>query len=479
MSKDILIVDDEADIRKLVQGILEDEGYTTRLAANAAEAYKQIDVRPPSLIILDIWLQGSEQDGLQILESVKEKYPFIPIVMISGHGTIETAVSAIKKGAYDFVEKPFKSDRLLLMIHRALEAASLRRENETLRQRSEGPVSLIGESPVIQSLMQVIERAAPTNSRILLTGEAGSGKDVVARVIHRLSKRADKPFLVLNCATLRPEHLEAELFGSVASKDSEGEKIGVFEQAHEGTLLLDEVADMPLETQGKIVRALQEQRFQKVGDNKFIEVDVRILASSNRNLEQAIEVGDFRQDLYYRLNVVPIHLPALRERTQDVPALVRHFVSMLNKHSGLPLREFSESALAVMRAYSWPGNVRQLRNVVEWVLIMNASSGEAVQVEHLPPEITGKAMFASSDNFSSGDSHKSLMDLSLREAREEFEREYLQSQVNRFDGNISKTAQFVGMERSALHRKLKSLQILTSDKDVGADEVSDPKRKRA
>ena len=479
MSKEILIVDDEADIRKLVQGILEDEGYKTRLAANAAEAYKHVDERAPSLIVLDIWLQGSEHDGLQILETIKLKYPFIPVVMISGHGTIETAVSSIKKGAYDFIEKPFKSDRLLLMIHRALEAASLRRENEVLRQRTEGPVSLVGQSPVIQSLSQAVERAAPTNSRIFLTGEAGAGKDVAARVIHRLSKRADKPFLVLNCATLRPEHLESELFGSVAGKGAEDEKTGVFEQAHEGTLLLDEVADMPLETQGKIVRALQEQRFQKVGDNKFVEVDVRILASSNRNLEEAIAAGDFRQDLYYRLNVVPIRIPSLRERTQDIPALVEYFVKSLNKQSGLPLREFSESALAVMQSYAWPGNVRQLRNVVEWILIMNGQGTGALQVEHLPPEITGKAAFAASGTFSDGDSQRSLMDLSLREAREEFEREYLQSQVNRFDGNISKTAQFVGMERSALHRKLKSLEILAGDKDGGAEEAPDTKRRRA
>lgn len=473
MSAEILIVDDEADIRKLVQGILQDEGYQARLAANAAEAYKHIEAKVPSLVVLDIWLQGSEHDGMQILEKIKQQYPHMPVVMISGHGTIETAVAAIKKGAYDFIEKPFKSDRLLLMIQRALEAAGLRRENEALRKRTEGPVSLVGESPVAQNLLQLIERAAPTNSRILLTGDAGTGKDVAARVVHRLSKRADKPFMVLSCATLHPERLEAELFGTA------GEKVGVLEQAHEGTLLLDEVADMPLETQGKIVRVLQEQRFQKVGDDKFIEVDVRILASSNRNLEESIGNGDFRQDLYYRLNVVPIHIPPLKDRRQDIPALVNYFVDALNKNSGLPARNFSTEALAVMQGYDWPGNVRQLRNVVEWVLIMNGATAEQdVHAEHLPPEITGKGIFPGSAS-GGGESHRSLMDLSLRDAREAFEREYLQSQVSRFGGNISKTAQFVGMERSALHRKLKSLEILAGEKDSNEDESSDAKRKRA
>lgn len=479
MKSDILIVDDEADIRNLVKGILEDEGYASRLAANAAECYKQIENRAPGLIILDIWLQGSEQDGLQILSTVKSHHPHIPIVMISGHGTIETAVSAIKKGAYDFIEKPFKSDRLLLMVQRALEAAELRRENEALKQRVELPADLIGESPMVQAVIQAVERAAPTNSRILLTGEPGTGKDVAARVIHRLSKRADKPFMILNCATLRPERLEIELFGSVDGVMDEPEKTGVLEQASEGTLFLDEVADMPLETQGKILRVLQEQRFQKVGSDKPLEVNVRIIASSNRDLEFEISQGNFRQDLYYRLNVVPIHMPPLRDRVQDIPDFVNHFVDHLNRHSGLPRHSFSAGALGVMQSYKWPGNVRQLRNVIEWALIMSTNiPEEPLQIENLPPEIRGVSSSASSSGVDSNMS-SSLMELSLRDAREMFEREYLQSQVLRFGGNISKTAQFVGMERSALHRKLKSLQILSNEKDTGGDEFAESKRKRA
>ncbi len=477
MSSDILIVDDEEDIRNLVKGILEDEEYSVRLAADSSSAYKEIEERPPALIILDIWLQGSEHDGLEILESVKNDHPYIPVVMISGHGTIETAVSSIQKGAYDFIEKPFKSDRLLLMIKRALETAQLRRENEALRQKTDVPQDLIGESSVMQQLKQVLERAAPANSRILLTGEAGTGKDIAARSLHRLSQRADKPFMVLNCATLRPERLETELFGSVSGP--EGERTGILEQANGGTLLLDEVADMPLETQGKIVRVLQEQRFQKVGDDKPVEVDVRILASTNRDLEKSMNEGDFRQDLYYRLNVVPIHMPPLKERTDDIPELVEYISSSLSKQSGLPKCSFSQAALSVMQTYDWPGNVRQLRNVIEWALIMNSNKADTpIEPEQLPPEIRNEIGGVITTQAEGGVS-KYLMELSLREAREMFEKEYLESQVNRFSGNISRTAKFIGMERSALHRKLKSLQILGNDKETNTDKIQNEKRKRA
>ncbi len=467
MSANILIVDDEADIRNLIQGILEDEGYAIRQAANAKQAYEEIEQQSPDLIVLDIWLRESEHDGLEILAKVKEEDPALPIIMISGHGTIETAVSAIKKGAYDFIEKPFKADRLLLMIRRALETAELRRENEKLKQKSGESYKLITESAQMQAFKQTLEKAAPTNSRILLTGEPGTGKDLVSRLLHKYSNRADKPFLALNCATLHPERLERELFGS------EGGTMGLLEQADTGTLLLDEVADMPLETQGKIVRVLQEQKFQKLGGDKFVEVDVRIIASTNRDLEQAVEEGLFRQDLYYRLNVVPVQVPPLREHLEDISALIEYFSEAISGQTGIPVKTFSEKAIGAMKAYGWPGNVRQLRNVVEWVMIMNSNSAEdVIETDHLPPEINPT-------NSPAGNSELNInfMDLPLREAREMFERDYLLSQVKRFGGNISKTAEFIGMERSAFHRKLKSLQILTTEKEEGRPENN--KRKRA
>ncbi len=465
MTADILIVDDEADIRNLIRGILEDEEYKTRLASGAREAFEKIEVEAPDLIILDIWLQGSDKDGLEILDVVKDKYPHLPVIMISGHGTIETAVSSIKKGAYDFIEKPFKSDRLLLMIQRALETAELKRENASLKQNIERNYQLIGNTPVIQNLNQVLARVAPTNSRVLLTGEAGAGKEVAARVIHTHSKRAHNPFFVVNCATLRPERLEIELFGSAESKNGEAAKEGILEQADLGTLLLDEVADMPLETQGKILRVLQEQRFKRVGGDKEIKIDVRIMASTNKDLQDAIKTGHFREDLYYRLNVVPLHIPPLREHSEDIPPLLDHFMRELSMSSGKPARQFSNAAIELMRSYGWPGNVRQLRNTVEWVLIMKGVTGRDVfDVEDLPPEITGQA----GSYGGAGQYEESSLDfamLPLREARELFERNYLQSQIKRFGGNVSKTAQFIGMERSALHRKLKSLDILTSEKN--------------
>lgn len=457
---EILIVDDEADIRKLIRGILEDEGYKTRSAPGAKQAYEEIAKDRPDLIVLDIWLQGSEHDGLQILEKVKAEHPDIPILMISGHGTIETAVSAIKQGAYDFIEKPFKSDRLLLMIRRALETAELRRENAALKSRSEKSWALVGSSPATEELREIVERVAPTNSRILVTGEAGAGKEVAAREIHMRSSRSSKPFLVLNCATLSPERLESELFGA-------GTMQGVLEEADGGTLFLDEVADMPLETQGKIVRVLQEQSFARVGGAQKIEVDVRIIAATNRDLEAAIADNKFRQDLYYRLNVVPVRVPALRERREDIAELVTFFAGEISRQSGIASGVFAESALAAMRAYNWPGNIRQLRNIIEWALIMRGGETQKeIGKDNLPPEITGNFAQDGSNN------NSELMGLPLREAREMFERDYLQAQVERFGGNVSKTAEFIGMERSALHRKLKALQILG-----GEDEAENKKKK--
>jgi two-component system nitrogen regulation response regulator NtrX len=476
MDGNILIVDDEADIRNLVKGILEDEGYGTRMAANAKEAYETIAARTPDLIILDIWLEGSEHDGLKILEKVKEKHKHMPIIMISGHGTIETAVSAIKKGAYDFIEKPFKSDRLLLMIQRALETARLKIENEQLRLKAEVASDFIGASPVIQNLQQTLKRVAQTNSRVLLTGEPGTGKDLAARMIHRNSKRVNGPFLVMHCASMRPERLEMELFGSKEGVMGEPAKTGLLEQADGGTLLLDEVADMPLETQSKIVRILQEQRFQKVGSDKFIEVDVRVIASTCRNLEKRIEEGAFRQDLYYRLNVVPVEMPSLRKHPNDIPALTEYFIDLIARQSGLNRYRFTKDAFAALQTYEWPGNVRQLRNTIEWAMIMcGGTSGDEIDANQLPPEISKTPV----QTTGAKTVRNEMMEMPLREAREIFERDYLISQINRFDGNVSKTAQFVGMERSALHRKLKSLQIAGSEKQEDSAAGEELKQKRA
>lgn len=471
MSNDILIVDDESDIRRLIQGILEDEGYKTRTAENATQAYKAIKEAPPALVILDIWLQGSEHDGLQILENIKQDHPHMPILMISGHGTIETAVTAIKHGAYDFIEKPFKSDRLLLMINRALETAKLRRENEALKLRALPPSEIIGTSDSMQLLKQMIKRVAPSNSRILITGEPGTGKDLVARMIHSGSDRADKPYMAINCATLRPDRLEIELFGTEGGAMGEPAQTGMLEQADGGTLFLDEVSDMPLETQGKIVRVLQDQVFQRVGSTTPIQVDVRIIASTGRNLEERIKDGAFRQDLYYRLNVVPVHLPALRDHYEDIEALAQYFIKSLANNPEQAEKTFTSKAIALMQNYEWPGNIRQLRNVIEWMMIMNTDS--EFDVAHLPPDISKQSPSARE-----GSTNAAYTSMPLREARELFEREYLLSQVKHFGGNISKTAKFVGMERSALHRKLKSLEINASSIE-GASEEDQEGRKRA
>lgn len=461
MANDILIVDDEADIRMLIGDILEDEGYESRQAANSTEALEAIRRRMPSLVILDIWLQNSELDGLGILGAIQRDHPGLPVIMISGHGTIETAVTAIKKGAYDFIEKPFKADRLLFMVQRAIEAARLRRENDELKRRTGSGSDLVGVSSGINVVRASIEKVAPTGSRVLITGPAGVGKEIVARRIHERSRRSHGPFVVLNCATLTPDRLETELFGTEPG-GAEPRTVGTLELAHKGTLLLDEVADMPLETQGKILRVLQEQSFRRVGGDTEVEVDVRVIAATNRDLQQEMGAGRFREDLFYRLNVVPIRVPPLRERREDVPLLARHFVIQSSEASGMAARPLGEDALAALQAYDWPGNVRQLRNVVDWMLIMaGGGARDPVRADQLPPEI-GSATPAALR----WDKGSEIMGLSLREARETFEREYLLAQVNRFGGNISRTASFVGMERSALHRKLKSLGLQQADKPV-------------
>jgi two-component system nitrogen regulation response regulator NtrX len=463
MAHDILIVDDEADIRVLVSGILEDEGYQVREAATSAAALQSVESRRPSLVLLDIWLQGSDMDGLGVLSEIKRNHPAVPVVIMSGHGTIEVAVSAIKLGAYDFIEKPFKADRLLLVIERAIEAARLRREVDELRLRAGVEAELIGESHAIREVLQAIARVAPANSRVLIAGPAGSGKEVAARMIHARSRRAGGPFVVLNCATLRPEHFEEELFGveGEGAPGTEGRlRHGILERAHTGTLLLDEVADMPLETQGKIVRVLQDQVFRRVGGRTAVEVDARVFATSTRDLGEEVKAGRMREDLFYRLNVVPVVLPALRARREDIPLLARYFMTRAASAIGQPSRAFTEDAIALLQSYDWPGNVRELRNIVERLLILApGDSSQPIRAENLPPEIGSAASIARG-----WERGAEIMGLPLREARENFEREYLLAQISRFGGNISRTASFVGMERSALHRKLKLLGVNTEEK---------------
>lgn len=462
MAHDILIVDDEDDIRTLTSGILQDEGYQTREAKDSDDALAGIESRRPSLVLLDIWLQGSELDGLGILHNIKKDHPSVPVVMMSGHGTIETAVNSINMGAYDFIEKPFKSDRLMQVVERAIEAMRLKRENEELRLRAGTETELIGQSPAINQVRQAIEKVAIVNSRVLITGPSGSGKEVVARMLHERSRRTDGPFVVVNCATMRPEWMEVELFGTEGSADgSEGHrKVGTFEAAHNGTLFLDEVADMPLETQGKIVRVLQEQIFERVGGGTRVEVDVRVVASSARDLAEEISSGRLREDLFYRLSVVPIQVPPLNERRDDIPLLARHFMKRAAEAVRQQPRAIGEDAMAALQAYDWPGNVRELRNVIERLLIMAPGDpGAPIGADMLPSEI-----MATSPSARSREQSSEIMGLPLRQAREVFEREYLHSQVTRFGGNISRTATFVGMERSALHRKLKSLGIHNEEK---------------
>lgn len=462
MAHDILIVDDEVDIRETVAGILSDEGYETRVAANSVEAIAAINEQPPSLLLLDIWLEGSECDGLGLLDIVTHSYPGLPVVMISGHGNIETAVSAIKRGAYDYIEKPFKSDQLFLVVGRAIETARLQRENEELRLRVGRPSELVGESSVMNALRQAIEKVAPTGSRILISGPPGSGKEVVAHMLHARSLRASHPFVVVNAASMAPERMEIELFGT---ESAESRRTGTFEQAHRGTLFIDEVADMPLETQAKILRVLQEQSFERVGGRGRVSVDVRVVTATNRDLAAEISVGRFRRDLYHRLAVVPIQVPALSNRRDDIPLLARYFLQRTAEVSGLSMRTISDDAIAALQSYDWPGNVRELRNFVERLLIMAPGDSDVpITASTLPAEIGVQTLTALRRN-----GNEVLMSMSLREARETFEREYLVAQINRFGGNISRTAGFVGMERSALHRKLKVLGVTPEDRGAGRD----------
>ena len=458
MAYDILVVDDEADIRDLVSGILEDEGHSTRVASNGVDALKQIKTRRPALVVLDVWLGDSERDGIKILENIKRDHPYVPVVMISGHGTIETAVTAIKKGAYDFIEKPFQSERLLLVVERALESSRLRRENNELKDRDAYGKSLVGSSKQIALVRQQVQKAAPSLTRVFISGKSGSGKEVVAREIHAKSPRSNNPLVVVNCASFSPEQLEIELFGTEIKNLDEAQprKIGAVEQAHTGTLYLDEVTELPLPTQAKLLRVLQENRFSRIGSSQVIEVDIRYITSSSIDVRQLISEGSFREDLYYRLNVLPIHIPELKDRISDIPEISKELMVQLAASKGITPRPLSGEAIAALQACDWPGNVRQLKNIIERILIMSKGEKRSpVTVQDLPEEVTTDLSKAST-------SSANVVAMPLREARETFEREYLLAQVNRFGGNISQTARFVGMERSALHRKLKALGAAVS-----------------
>jgi len=459
---DILVVDDERDIRELVCDILQDEGFSTRMAGNSDECMAQLQQELPALIILDIWLKDSHMDGIDILKTVKRDMPEVPVVIISGHGNIEIAVAAIKQGAYDFIEKPFNIDQLLVVIRRAMETSKLRRENSALKRGETRVGEMLGQSATFRNLKSQLDKVTKSNGRVMLTGPAGSGKEMAARYIHAHSSRSDGPFVTVACAAIAPDQMEVVLFGRESPE--RGVEQGLLEQANGGVLLLDEVADMPLGTQSKILRVLVDQAFTRVGGASKVHVDLRVISSTTKHLSNEISKGRFREELYHRLNVVPIEVPSLEARSEDIPILAEYFIEMFHREQGLALRKIADDAMATLQTMRWPGNVRQLRNLIERVLILGEGTGP-ISLDDLPMSNEGK----------SGTSEASLSPgltmLPLREARELFERQYLMAQINRFGGNISRTACFVGMERSALHRKLKSLGVVTSGKTQAGEEV--------
>ncbi len=441
---DILIVDDEEDIRSLIAGILEDEGYSVRQSGHAKGAYAAVADKTPDLVILDIWLQGSTEDGIDILGKLKDAHPNLPALMISGHGTIETAVTAIKKGAYDFIEKPFKADRLLLMIERALENAALKAENKTLRAQVDGelPRDIIGQSEPAHMLRQTIAKTAKANSRVLITGEAGAGKNLIARLLHAGSERKEASLETLSCAALAPATMDQML-------------LSVIERTRGGTLVLDEIADLHKDVQARLVRILQDQKISQSPDHQ-VEFDVRILATTAHNPQQLIADSRLREDLFYRLAVVTLDVPPLRARAADISELAAHFAASLAPKCPVT---FDQAAMTAMERYKWPGNVRQLKNVIEGAMILkNGADNIMIERDDLPPEVSGQSRPSTSgesDLLSIDD----LTAMPLREAREYFEKKYLAAQYDRFNGSVSRMAASIGMERSALHRKLKALDI--------------------
>ena len=452
MALEVLVVDDEADIRELVSGVLEDEGYAVRTAADSDQTLDAFEERRPSMVLLDVWLQGSKLDGLQLLQEIKGRDPTIPVLMISGHGNLDTAVAAVREGAVDFIEKPFEAERLLYLVDRATDTERLRRENESLRRQVGHDEQLHGASVAINTVRATLKRVAPTGSRVLITGPAGVGKEIAARMIHNWSPRAKAPFVVLPAAMMSPDRVEEELFGS----ETDGiVRPGLLEHAHGGTLFLDEIADMPLTTQGKILRVLTDQSYHRIGGQRPVKVDVRVLSATSRNLADEIAATRFREDLFYRLNVVPVRIPPLRERREDIPELVQYFLARFAAERHMPTPSISEEALAALQAHDWPGNVRQLRNIIERTIILAPGDRvSCIEVDLLPPEV-----LENQNAMGSSTAAVAIMGSPLREARESFEREYLKIQIRRFSGNISRTASFIGMERSALHRKLKALGI--------------------
>lgn len=459
MSLDILVVDDERDIRELVAGVLEDEGYDTRNAADSDSALEAIAERRPSLVLLDVWLQGSRLDGLELLDEIKRRDPSIPVLVISGHGNLDTAVAAIRRGAADFIEKPFEAERLLLMVARATETERLKREVASLRAVAGRGTDLHGASSAINSVRATLKRVASTGSRVLITGGAGVGKEIAARLLHGWSQRADAPFVIVSAARMTPDRVDEELFGVEEGGDLV--RPGLLEQAHGGTLFLDEIADMPVATQARILRVLTDQSFSRVGGTRIVKVDVRVVSATARDLMAEIAAGRFREDLYYRLNVVPVPIPPLSDRREDIPALVEHYVAHYAAERRVPTPEIAADAMVALQSYDWPGNVRQLRNVVERTVIL--APGDRIgriDVDLLPPEVLGRQGEGTNSMASNA-----IMGAPLKEARESFEREYLRVQIRRFSGNISRTASFIGMERSALHRKLKLLGITDARDD--------------
>ena len=452
---DILIVDDERDIRQIISDILVDEGYTTRVVATAENALSEVNREAPALIILDIWLKGSRVDGIEVLKSVHRDNPDVPVIIISGHGNIGIAVAAIKEGAFDFIEKPFNIDQILVVVSRAMEVSRLRRENSTLRLREIASSVMLGNSQAFKAMKSRLDKVVRSNARVLLYGPPGSGKEVAARYIHANSGRSTAPFVSVNSASVEPGEMEVVLFGRESAE--RGHEPGLFEQAHGGILFFDEIADMPFATQSKILRVLVEQQFIRVGGSDRVRVDVRVIASTTRDLKEEIAAGAFREELYHRLNVVPITVPSLEQRCEDIATISNHFIKEFNLRNGFPLRALSEDARCKLQMMKWPGNVRQLRNIIERVLILGPHDQPIC-----PNELVDREHGEDGEAFDLG---LEFMALNLRDARAKFERSYLLSQVKRFGGNVSRTAEFVGMERTALHRKLRTLEIVTPGGD--------------
>lgn len=450
----VLIVDDKSDIRELLSDILSDEGYSTIEASNAKAALNSMDSERPNLVILDIWLEGSEFDGVGVLKRIKSKYPEVPVIMISGHGNIETAIQTIKLGAFDFIEKPFKAEKLLLITKRALQVANLELENSELKKDTTNSYEIIGGSKLIQQLKDSINTVASSQSRVLLKGEIGVGKEVIARAIHYASPRKAKRFCILHSCTLTPSNFQEELFGI---DDGENYKIGLLEKANGGTLFIDELSEMPETAQSSLLKTLLENNFTKIGSNKTTQLDIRIISSSSKNLEQEAINGTLNKSLLYRLNVIPLEIPPLRIRKEDIKLLSNFFIKTFSESMGVPKLKISKEALSIMEMYNWPGNIRQLKNLVEWLIMMHGKESKEIQIADLPDEISGKTN--TKDAANQNNSVQELITKPIKEARDNFEKIYLSAQLSRFSGNIAKTAEHIGMERTALYRKLKSLEI--------------------